>query len=141
MNPLRSCERITPEFPLAPLKEPDEIALQIASIPVLSPRLLTSLAADIMVIVIFVPVSPSGTGKTLSSFIHSFFASRFLAPDKNIFDSIWASITLLLKTIILLELEIDLINYTDAFDIDIYLLDFKPRKLFYFIFNSADQVV
>ena len=46
-------------------------------------------SADMMVIVMFVPVSPSGTGKTFSSFIHSFFASRFLAPLRNIFESIF----------------------------------------------------
>ena len=84
VNPLKSCERITPELPLAPLNEPDDIALdKLANVG--SFILLTSLAADIIVSDIFVPVSPSGTGNTLSSFIHSFFASRLLAPAKNIF--------------------------------------------------------
>ena len=49
-------------------------------------------AAVIIVIVIFVPVSPSGTGKTLSSFIQPFLDSRALAPVKNILESVFASI-------------------------------------------------
>ena len=44
----------------------------------------TSFAADIIVIDIFVPVSPSGTGNTFSSLIHSFLASKLLAPARNI---------------------------------------------------------
>ena len=36
-----------------------------------------------IVMVIFVPVSPSGTGNTFSSLIQSFLASRFFAPFKN----------------------------------------------------------
>ena len=40
----------------------------------------------------FVPVSPSGTGNTFSSLIHSFFASRLFAPARNIFASSDASI-------------------------------------------------
>ena len=84
VNPLNNWERITPELPLAPLKEPDDIALAITFISGFSiPP--TSLAADIIVNVIFVPVSPSGTGNTFNSLIHSFFASRFFAPAKNIF--------------------------------------------------------
>ncbi len=46
---------------------------------------LTSLAADMMVKVMFVPVSPSGTGNTLRSLIHSFLESKLAAPAKNIF--------------------------------------------------------
>ena len=76
----------------------DEIALQSVSMSASCPRCVTSEAADKMVIVMLVPVSPSGTGNTFNSLIHSFFASRFLAPAKNIFDNSLASITLLLKT-------------------------------------------
>jgi len=84
VKPRNNCERITPELPLAPLKEPDEIAFANAFISGFS-KALTSLAADMIVIDIFVPVSPSGTGNTFSSLIHSFFASRFFAPARNIF--------------------------------------------------------
>ena len=70
-KPLKSCERITPELPLAPLKEPLDIALAIFSI-VGSSTKFTAFTADIAVRVIFVPVSPSGTGNTLSSLILSF---------------------------------------------------------------------
>ena len=85
-KPLMSCDRMTPELPLAPLSEPEEIALHSADM-LSSSKAPTSFTADLMVRVIFVPVSPSGTGKTFSSFIHSLFASRLDAPAKNIFRS------------------------------------------------------
>jgi hypothetical protein len=84
VNPRNSWDRITPEFPLAPLREPEEMALARFSI-VGSSMAATSLAADMMVMVIFVPVSPSGTGNTFSSLIHSFLASRLLAPARKAF--------------------------------------------------------
>ena len=65
------------------LREPDEIAFASSAMVGFVSE-LTSLAADMIVIVIFVPVSPSGTGNTFSSFIQSFFESRFLAPARNI---------------------------------------------------------
>ena len=92
VKPRRSWDRITPEFPLAPRREPPETALHRAFISALSPSPDTSLAADIMVMVILVPVSPSGTGNTFSSLIHSFLLSRFFAPAKNILDNILASL-------------------------------------------------
>ena len=98
VKPLKSCDKITPEFPLAPLREPVEIAFATVSI-VGSAIAPTSLAADIIVSVILVPVSPSGTGNTFNSLIHSFFASRFFAPAIHIFCSICASITLISKTL------------------------------------------
>ena len=77
--PRKSCESITPEFPLAPRSEPCAMALQSVAISSLCSA-ARFFAADIIVIVIFVPVSPSGTGKTFSSFIHSFLASKLFAP-------------------------------------------------------------
>ena len=94
VNPLKSCERITPELPLAPLKEPPEIAFDKFS-KLGEAILLTSLAAERIVIVILVPVSPSGTGNTFNSFIISFFASRLAAPAKKHFLSIAASMVLI----------------------------------------------
>lgn len=47
VKPLKSCERITPEFPLAPLNEPLEIAFERLSIVGLAIA-LTSFAADII---------------------------------------------------------------------------------------------
>ena len=91
VNPRKSWDKITPELPLAPLKEPDEMALQRERISGFSIA-ATSLAADMMVRVILVPVSPSGTGNTFKSLIHSFLDSRFFAPAKNIFASTLASI-------------------------------------------------
>ena len=91
VKPRNNWERITPELPLAPLKEPDEIALARDSIVGFSIA-ATSLAAESIVIVILVPVSPSGTGNTFSSLIHSLLASRPFAPARNAFLSISASI-------------------------------------------------
>ncbi len=85
-NPLKSWERITPEFPLAPRREPDEIALANAFM-FISVREETSPAADMIVIVILVPVSPSGTGNTLSSLIYSFCDSSLPAPARNMRES------------------------------------------------------
>ena len=93
VNPRNNWERITPEFPLAPLNEPEEIAFA-SSFMVGFSSSLTAFAADIIVIDILVPVSPSGTGKTFSSLIHSFFASRFFAPAKNILANTAAFIVL-----------------------------------------------
>ena len=59
---------MTPEFPLAPRSEPLEIAFAIASM-LPSASLLTASAALMIVSVMLVPVSPSGTGNTLSSLI------------------------------------------------------------------------
>ena len=97
VNPLKSWERITPEFPLAPRRDPEEIAFARVSISN-SSRELTSEAADMIVMVMFVPVSPSGTGKPFSSLIHSFFASKFLAPARNILASVFASMVFILTT-------------------------------------------
>ena len=60
------------------------IAFAIATISGFSSA-FTSFAADRIVSVIFVPVSPSGTGNTFNSLMNSFFASRFAAPARNIF--------------------------------------------------------
>ena len=91
VKPRKSWERITPELPRAPRRLPDEIALQRLRISI-SSMAFTSFAADRIVIVILVPVSPSGTGKTFSSLMCFLFASRFFAPARNIFESCAASI-------------------------------------------------
>ena len=91
VNPRRSWDKITPEFPLAPLREPWETALEKLSISG-SSIWLKAAAADMIVRVIFVPVSPSGTGNTLSSLINSFCDSRYFAPPMNILLIIDASI-------------------------------------------------
>ena len=70
-KPLNSCERITPELPLAPLREPLDIAFAILSMVGCS-TIITAFTADIAVRVMLVPVSPSGTGNTFSSLILSF---------------------------------------------------------------------
>ena len=91
VNPRRSCERITPELPRAPRSDPVEMLLQTA---VMSSRSVfsTSAAADMIVIVMLVPVSPSGTGNTFNSLITSFFSFRRFAPARNMRERVRASI-------------------------------------------------
>ena len=83
----------------------------------------------------FVPVSPSGTGNTFSSLIHSFFASRFFAPAKNIFDRSAASI------VCISTLNSSLINDSDTFYKDIDLLNLHAGEFFHFIFYSGNQII
>ncbi len=83
-KPRKSWDMMTPEFPLAPRRDPEEMALQIAFISAFSPRPVTSRTAETTVMVMLVPVSPSGTGNTFSSLIQALFASRFWAPQRNI---------------------------------------------------------
>ena len=66
--PLKSRESITPEFPLAPLSIAEAVVFA-ASPTVCASLARRSFAAFPIVMPMFVPVSPSGTGKTLSSFI------------------------------------------------------------------------
>src|SRR5699024_11418894 len=98
-------------------------------------RELTSFTADIIVSVILVPVSPSGTGKTLSSLIHSFFTSRFFAPARNMVFSIPASIVFTATT------SSSLINNSYALNENIDALYFQTREFFYFIFYITDQII
>ena len=79
VNPRNSCDKITPEFPLAPLNEPEEIAFAKEDISGCAID-ATSFAADIIVIDIFVPVSPSGTGKTFNSIMD---AERYYGLSKS----------------------------------------------------------
>ena len=86
-KPLKIWEVITPLFPLAPFNAPFEKALLKAS------RLFvihcdTSFTADFIVKNIFVPVSPSGTGNTLSESTYFLFCSRRLAPATIIFRNV-----------------------------------------------------
>ena len=87
VNPLSSWDRITPEFPLAPRREPDDMAFAKSFISGFSSA-ITSFAAAMIVRDILVPVSPSGTGNTFNSLINSFCASIFCAPARNILASI-----------------------------------------------------
>ena len=103
VKPRRSWDRMTPEFPRAPLKDPEEIALHRGSISGFS-REATSFAADVIVSVMLVPVSPSGTGNTFNSLIHSLLASRFLAPPRNILAQSAAFIVLISKILFLLTI-------------------------------------
>ena len=65
--PRISRDRITPELPRAP-RSMAEAAIFEAAYSSGSSALRRSAAAELMVMDILVPVSPSGTGKTFSSF-------------------------------------------------------------------------
>ena len=60
--PRRSCERITPEFPRAPISEPWPMALHTAARPAPASTPSSSLTTASRVSAMLVPVSPSGTG-------------------------------------------------------------------------------
>ena len=66
-KPRNISERITPELPLAPLKSAEAHLDEASSRVQSSGSVAISLAAFPIVILIFVPVSPSGTGKILSA--------------------------------------------------------------------------
>ena len=71
-KPRKICDKITPEFPRAPIKRP------FANAALRSPTfLLVSLRSYLAPLaieeVMFVPVSPSGTGKTFNELINSAF--------------------------------------------------------------------
>src|SRR5699024_12507367 len=80
---------------------------------------------------------PSGTGKTFSSLIHSFFASRFFAPARNIFANMLASMVFLFTTSILLRL----IYRANALHQNIDLLDLHSSECLYFVFHIALQIL
>ena len=64
-KPLNNCDKMTPELPLAPIKRPLEKLLP--TVPIcFSFKFSTSCAPDDIDRFIFVPVSPSGTGKTFN---------------------------------------------------------------------------
>src|SRR6059058_2835338 len=81
-KPRKICERITPELPRAPIRAPCAARLAIAERSgSSSPRM--SSTADCNVNSILVPVSPSGTGKTLSASTSSrLIVSQASEPSK-----------------------------------------------------------
>ena len=66
-------ERITPEFPRAPMREPWRTALHTAGMPSAPSNSFTT---DSRVRAMLVPMSPSGTGYTLSRLMASWCARR-----------------------------------------------------------------
>ena len=67
-KPRNRSDKITPELPRAP-RSMAEAILSAVLVSVSSPALRSSSAAAFRVMLILVPVSPSGTGKTFSSLI------------------------------------------------------------------------
>ena len=78
-KPLKIRERITPELPLAPRSSAEAAVFATTPASTSSGRFLSSATLLPMVIDIFVPVSPSGTGKTLSSSTDFFWLEMLLA--------------------------------------------------------------
>ena len=78
-KPLKNCDVITPELPRADKTMERAIFLEIV------PRFVSFMpkpedAPPSMVIFMFVPVSPSGTGNTFNALILSTSFARLLAP-------------------------------------------------------------
>ena len=82
-KPRNSRERITPEFPLAPRSKAEAAFLATCSTVGSSRRVSSSRFAALMVIDIFVPVSPSGTGNTLSASTCCLQFEMLFAPEIN----------------------------------------------------------
>ena len=70
---------MTPELPRAPMREPWVIALAMSSMEASAGRAWTSLTTVPRVRDMLVPVSPSGTGKTLSLLMSSALSATTLA--------------------------------------------------------------
>ncbi len=66
---------MTPELPRAPMSDPCTMASQVAPNPG-SARASSSVVTDSTVSAMLVPVSPSGTGKTLSRLMSSWWVRR-----------------------------------------------------------------
>ncbi len=62
LTPRSSWERMTPEFPLAPMSDPWVTALQMSAIGASGSRASSSWTTESTVSIMLVPVSPSGTG-------------------------------------------------------------------------------
>ena len=77
-RPRRICEVMTPELPRAPMSAPVVMALRISAAEAPMDSLARLATTDSSVSDMFVPVSPSGTGKTLRRLTSSLRALRFL---------------------------------------------------------------
>ena len=77
-RPRKICEVMTPELPRAPMSAPVVIALRISapSAPMGSCARFSTTVSNVSDM--FVPVSPSGTGKTLRRLISSFRSLKVL---------------------------------------------------------------
>ena len=77
-RPRRICEVMTPELPRAPMSAPVVMALRTSAAEAPMGSLARLATTDSSVSDMFVPVSPSGTGKTLRRLTSSLRALRFL---------------------------------------------------------------
>ena len=94
-KPRKSCDRITPELPLAPISRP--VAIASTTSPTSSfLSLCSSWTAENIVRDMFVPVSPSGTGKTFRESIISLLLSSVFAALMNILFKVVPSIPMVL---------------------------------------------
>ena len=77
-RPRRICDVMTPELPRAPMSAPLVMALRISAPEAPMGSLARFATTDSSVSDMFVPVSPSGTGKTFRRLTSSLRALRFL---------------------------------------------------------------
>ena len=82
-KPLNNSERMTPEFPLAPRSNAEAAFLETCSTVGSSLSVSSSRLAALIVIDMLVPVSPSGTGKTLSASTCCLQFEMLFAPEIN----------------------------------------------------------
>jgi hypothetical protein len=61
-SPRRSWDKMTPEFPLAPMRDPWVTAWHTSAIEAAGSRDSSSVTTESTVSIMLVPVSPSGTG-------------------------------------------------------------------------------
>src|SRR3954468_12430882 len=74
---------MTPEFPRAPMSAPNAAAAATRSADTVGPSASASASAARTVAIMFEPVSPSGTGKTLSAWISPTAASSEAAAARK----------------------------------------------------------
>src|SRR5512146_1759184 len=144
-NPRHSWERITPELPRAPIRAP--FATMAAMRPTCrSPESLISFQAEVMVSDMFVPVSPSGTGNTLSAFTVCWLvlsqvrpaSVRLLraCPSKGRLRSFSRRVVSTLIGCILSR-----VAHTQACYVDVDLVDGHPQRLLDVVLHSVGHAV
>src|SRR5436309_5303789 len=97
-KPRKIWERITPELPRAPIRLPWDASLAILLTSVAFDS-LTSSTADCRVSSMLVPVSPSGTGKTLRRFTSSWLPASHVRLPSSARLKTWPSTPLTLTAI------------------------------------------
>ena len=96
-TPRKICDVMTPELPRAPIRAPVVIARQSSSFEKFEPSATMFSSTLLRVSDMFVPVSPSGTGKTFSLLTSSSFSASACAAKMNAREILEMSILLSFK--------------------------------------------